>query len=52
MKKIIILLVAFMLSGCSSPKSTETKVTPTQTELEMTEVYTIDNQVEFAMVKA
>ena len=51
MKKIIILLVAFMLSGCSSPKSTETKVTPTQTELEMTEVYTIDNQLEFEMIK-
>lgn len=51
MKKIIILLVAFMLSGCSSPKSTETKVTPTQTELEMTEVYTIDNRLEFEMIK-
>lgn len=51
MKKIIILLVAFMLSGCSSPKSTETKVTPTQTELEMTEVYTVDNQLEFEMIK-
>lgn len=55
MKKLMIFIVAMLLCGCSSPQENKTNATtkkqPTIETLETTKTYTIDDQLEFEIVK-